>query len=215
MGVLLHKSCLFKDKKYLIHTYSASDSALSLFPDFNRPQISMETYCHCTNWEKKPVPVSVGCWWLTVLRQNFFELLVVWIQPGQTLQVYVLLQGRVSEPEPHKNTFFLIKLYNCVNSSLRKTCQPSVDALPLAHFSASVCCSLIPTLKCTGCTLSSMPLWISFGSASNMVPGSGMRTLKPSRFPVMIGSMSGAELPVAWVTLKGEVQGKVRIDKLE
>lgn len=71
-----------------------------------------------------------------------------------------------------------------------------------AHFSASVCCSLMPTLKWTGWTLSSIPLWISRGSTSNMVPGSGMRTLKPSRFPVMIGSMSGAELPVAWVTLK-------------
>lgn len=46
-----------------------------------------------------------------------------------------------------------------------------------------------------------MPLWISRGNASNMVPGRGMRTLKPSRFPVIIGSMSGAELPVAWVTL--------------
>ena len=72
----------------------------------------------------------------------------------------------------------------------------------LTHFSASVCCSLMPTLKWTGCTLSSMPLWISRGNASNMVPGSGMRTLKPSRFPVMMGNMSGAELPVAWVTWK-------------
>lgn len=58
----------------------------------------------------------------------------------------------------------------------------------------------MPTLKWTGCTLSSIPLWISRGRASNMVPGSGMRTLKPSLFPVMMGSMSGAELPAAWVT---------------
>lgn len=40
---------------------------------------------------------------LTVLRQDFFELLIVRVQSGQTLQVHVLLQGRVSEPE-HTNT---------------------------------------------------------------------------------------------------------------
>lgn len=51
---------------------------------------------------------------------------------------------------------------------------------PGPHLSASVCCSLMPTLKSTGCTRSSIPLWISRGSASNRGPGSGIRTLKPS-----------------------------------
>lgn len=49
---------------------------------------------------------------LTVLRQDFFELFVVRVEPGQTLQVYVLLQGGVSKPEQQKKKekFFLINL---------------------------------------------------------------------------------------------------------
>lgn len=48
---------------------------------------------------------------LTVLRQDFFELFVVGVEPGQTLQVYVLLQGGVSKPERQK------KLINLMNVS--------------------------------------------------------------------------------------------------
>lgn len=48
------------------------------------------------------------------------------------------------------------------------------------YLSASVCCSLMPTLKSTGWTRSSIPLWSSRGRASNKGPGRGIRTLKPS-----------------------------------
>lgn len=48
------------------------------------------------------------------------------------------------------------------------------------YFSARVCCSLIPTLKRTGWTLSNMPLWISRGSKSNKALGKGILTLNPS-----------------------------------
>lgn len=41
---------------------------------------------------------------LTVLRQNFFKLLVVRIQSGETLQIDDLLQGRVPEPETNTQT---------------------------------------------------------------------------------------------------------------
>lgn len=43
---------------------------------------------------------------LTVLRQDFFELLVVRVQSGETLRVYVLLQGCVSKPEKHTKQYF-------------------------------------------------------------------------------------------------------------
>lgn len=94
-----------------------------------------------------------------------------------------------------KNPLLLFVLINQVTAV-----HVQVTILIHTHFSASVCCSLMPTLKCTGWTLSSMPLWISRGNASNMATGRGMRTLKPSRLPVMMGSISRAELPVAWVT---------------
>lgn len=83
--------------------------------------------------------------------------------------------------------------------------KPSTFPVPLisvTHFSASVCCSLIPTLNRTGCTRSSIPFWISRGSVSNIAPGIGTLTLKPFLFPVITGSMSGAKPEVAWVTLK-------------
>lgn len=43
---------------------------------------------------------------LTVLRQDFFELLIVRVQSGETLRVYVLLQGCVSKPEEHIKQYF-------------------------------------------------------------------------------------------------------------
>lgn len=72
-------------------------------------------------------------------------------------------------------------LSTCSPAAQRPTdAAPGPQRWPGTHLSASVCCSLMPTLKSTGCTRSSMPLWISRGRASNRGPGRGIRTLKPS-----------------------------------
>lgn len=61
-----------------------------------------------------------------------------------------------------------------------QNCHQGWAAETNTHFSARVCCSLMPTLKSTGWTLSNMPLWISRGSKSNKALGKGILTLNPS-----------------------------------
>lgn len=92
---------------------------------------------------------------------------------------------------------FLFSLFLCPRA-LNLSCP----LISVTHFSARVCCSLIPTLNRTGCTRSSIPFWISRGRVSNIAPGIGTLTLKPFLFPVITGSMSGPKPEVAWVTLK-------------